>query len=135
MPVIGWLNVANPRSSPQNQAFEQRLRELGYVDGQNIAVDFRSADGDVGKLPGLAADLVRRGVNVIVTTTDPGTRAAKAATATIPIVMVAINYDPTRLVTSTASLDLARTLRGCFSSTLSWLPNASGYSRKCCHPF
>ena len=97
MPVIGWLNVANPRSSPQNQAFEQRLRELGYVDGQNIAFDYRSADGDVGKLPGLAADLVRRGVNVIVTTTDPGTRAAKAATATIPIVMVAINYDPIAL--------------------------------------
>jgi putative ABC transport system substrate-binding protein len=97
MPVIGWLNVANPRSSPQNQAFEQRLRELGYIDGQNIAVDYQNADGDVGKLPGLAADLVRRGVNVIVTTTDPGTRAAKAATATIPIVMVAINYDPIAL--------------------------------------
>jgi putative ABC transport system substrate-binding protein len=97
VPVIGWLNVANPRSSPQNQAFEQRLRELGYVAGQNIGLDYRNADGDLGKLPGLAADLVRRGVNVIVTTTDPGTRAAKAATATIPIVMVAINYDPIAL--------------------------------------
>jgi putative ABC transport system substrate-binding protein len=93
MPVIGSLNVANPRSSPQNQAFEQRLRELGYVDGQSIAFDYRNAEGEVGKLPGLAANLVHRGVNVIVTTTDPGTRAAKAATATIPIVMVAINYD------------------------------------------
>src|SRR5262245_48338958 len=97
MPVIGWLNVANPRSSPQNQSFEERLRELGYVDGQNIAIDYRNAEGEVGKLPGLAADLVHRGVNVIVTTTDPGTRAAKAATATIPIVMVAINYDPIAL--------------------------------------
>jgi putative tryptophan/tyrosine transport system substrate-binding protein len=95
--VIGSLNVANLRSSPQNQAFEQRLRERGYVDGQNIAFDYRNAEGEVGKLPGLAADLVHRGVNVIVTTTDPGTRAAKAATATIPIVMVAINYDPIAL--------------------------------------
>ena len=97
MPVVGWLNLANPRSSPQNQAFEQRLRELGYVDGRNIALDFRSAEGEIGKLPGLAADLVHRGVSVIVTTTDPGTRAAKAATTTIPIVMVAINYDPIAL--------------------------------------
>ena len=97
MPVVGWLNLENPRSSPQNQAFEQRLRELGYVDGQNIVLDFRSAEGEIGKLPGLAADLVHRGVNVIVTTTDPGTRAAKAATTTIPIVMVAINYDPIAL--------------------------------------
>src|SRR5262249_15069816 len=97
MPVIGSLNVANPRSSPQNQAFEQRLRELGYVDGQNIAFDYRNAEGEVGKLPGLAADLAPGGVNFIVTTTDPETRAAKAATATIPIVMVAINYDPIAL--------------------------------------
>jgi putative ABC transport system substrate-binding protein len=73
------------------------LRELGYIDGQNIAIDYRNAEGEVGKLPGLAADLVRRGVNVIVTTTDPGTHAAKAATATIPIVMVAINFDPIAL--------------------------------------
>jgi len=97
LPVVGSLNVANPRSSPQNQAFEQRLRELGHIDGQNFVFDYRNAEGEVGKLPGLAADLVRRGVKVIVTTTDPGTRAAKAATATIPIVMVAIYYDPVAL--------------------------------------
>jgi putative ABC transport system substrate-binding protein len=96
-PVVGSLNLANPRSSPQNRALEQRLRELGYIDGQNFVFDYRNAEGDVSKLPGLAADLVRRGVNVIVTTTDPGTRAARAATATIPIVMVAINYDPIAL--------------------------------------
>jgi ABC-type uncharacterized transport system substrate-binding protein len=94
IPVIGSLAIANPRSSPQNQAFEQRLREIGYIDGQNIAFDYRNADGDVDKLAGLAGELVRRGVNVIVAPNDPAIRAAKAATATIPIVMIAVNYDP-----------------------------------------
>ena len=94
IPVIGSLAIANPRSSPQNQAFEQRLREIGYIDGQNIAFDYRNADGDVDKLAGLAGELVRRGVNVIVAPNDPAIRAAKAATATIPIVMIAVNFDP-----------------------------------------
>jgi ABC-type uncharacterized transport system substrate-binding protein len=94
IPVIGSLAIANPRSSPQNQAFEQRLREIGYIDGQNIAFDYRDADGDVDKLAGLAGELVRRGVNVIVAPNDPAIRAAKAATATIPIIMIAVNFDP-----------------------------------------
>jgi putative ABC transport system substrate-binding protein len=94
IPVIGSLAIANPRSSPQNQAFEQRLREIGYIDGQNIAFDYRDAEGDVDKLAGLAGELVRRGVNVIVAPNDPAIRAAKAATATIPIIMIAVNFDP-----------------------------------------
>jgi ABC-type uncharacterized transport system substrate-binding protein len=94
---IGYLSTANPRSAPNFAAFEQRLRELGYMDGQNILIEYRDAEGDVDRLPDLAADLVRLDVNVIVTTTDPATRAAKRATATIPIVMVAINYDPIAL--------------------------------------
>jgi putative ABC transport system substrate-binding protein len=94
---IGYLSTANPRSAPNFAAFEQRLRELGYMDGQNIVIEYRDAEGDVDRLPDLAADLVRLDVNVIVTATDPATRAAKRATATIPIVMVAINYDPIAL--------------------------------------
>jgi ABC-type uncharacterized transport system substrate-binding protein len=91
------LTTVNPRSTPFFQAFERRLRDLGYVDGQNIIIEFRNAEGEVDRLPDLAADLVRRDVDLIVTATDPATRAAKRATATIPILMVAINYDPIAL--------------------------------------
>jgi putative ABC transport system substrate-binding protein len=94
---IGYLSTANPRSMPSFQAFEQRLRELGYVEGQNIVIEYRNAEGEVDRLPDLAADLVRLDVNVIVTATDPATRAAKGATTTIPILMMAINYDPIAL--------------------------------------
>ncbi len=91
---VGILSTANPRSASLYQAFEQRLRELGYVEGQNIAIEFRNAEGSVDRFPGLAAELVRLNVDVIVTATDPATRAAKRATTTIPIVMMAINYEP-----------------------------------------
>ena len=94
---IGYLSTANPRSMPSFQAFEQRLRELGYIEGQNIVIEYRNAEGKVDRLPNLAADLVRLDVNVIVTATDPATRAAKGATTTIPILMLAINYDPIAL--------------------------------------
>ena len=74
---IGYLSTANPRSAPNFAAFEQRLRELGYVEGQNIVIEYRNAEGEVDRLPDLAADLVRLDVNVIVTASDPATRAAK----------------------------------------------------------
>jgi putative ABC transport system substrate-binding protein len=75
----------------------QGLRDLGYIEGQNIAFEFRSADGKLQWLPPLAADLVHLNVGLIVTTTAPAARAAKDATTTIPIVMVAVNYDPMAL--------------------------------------
>src|SRR6266576_5533192 len=94
---IGYLSSANPRSMPAFQAFEQRLRELGYFEGQNITSEYRNAEGEADRLPDLAADLVRLDVNVIVTASDPATRAAKGATGTIPILMMAVNYDPIAL--------------------------------------
>jgi len=94
---VGILSTGNPRSASIFQVFEQRLRELGYVEGQNLAIEFRYAEGKVDRLPGFAAELVGLDVNVIVTATDPGTRAAKGATTSIPIVMLAINYDPIAL--------------------------------------
>ncbi len=94
---VGVLSTANPRSAPLFQAFEQRLRELGYVERQNLAIEFRNAEGKSDRLPGLAAELVRLNVDVIVTATDPATRAAQRATSTIPVVMVAINYEPIAL--------------------------------------
>ncbi|HSF56776.1 MAG TPA: ABC transporter substrate binding protein [Candidatus Binatia bacterium] len=68
-------------------AFRQALRELGYIEGQNIAFVYRYAEGKRDRLPELAADLVRLNVDLIVTTGEPPARAAKSATTTIPIVM------------------------------------------------
>jgi putative tryptophan/tyrosine transport system substrate-binding protein len=78
------------------QAFRQGLRELGYVEGQNIAIELRSADQKYDRLPGLAAELVRLKVSVIVAATPPAVQAAQRATETIPIVMAAV-ADPVAL--------------------------------------
>jgi ABC-type uncharacterized transport system substrate-binding protein len=94
---VAILSTANPRSASFYRAFEQRLRDLGYSEGQNIAFEYRNAAGDVDRLPDIAAELVRLEVDVIVTSTDVATRAAKDATIQIPILMVAINYDPIAL--------------------------------------
>ena len=94
---IGYLSSANPRSTAFFQAFEQRLRELGYLEGQNLAIEYRNAEGQLDRLPGLAAELVRLNVNVIVTATDHVTRAAKEATTKIPILIVGVNFDPVAL--------------------------------------
>ena len=95
---VGYLSTANPRSNlPFFQAFAQRLGELGYIEGQNLAFEFRNAEGRLDRLPGLAAELVRLNVNVIVTATDQATRAAKEATTAIPILIVGVNFDPVAL--------------------------------------
>lgn len=94
---VGLLTTGNPRSTPIFQTFEQRLRELGYSEGTNIAFEYRNAEGDANRLPHLAGELARLGVNIIVTATNPATHAAKQATVAIPILMVAVNYDPIAL--------------------------------------
>jgi putative ABC transport system substrate-binding protein len=94
-PVIGFLGVSSPGPNAQSvAAFHQGLSETGYVEGQNIAIEFRWAEGRYDRLPALAADLVGRRVNVIVT--QGGTAvavAAKNATSTIPIVFI-VGGDP-----------------------------------------
>ena len=90
MPRIGILDDA-----PMWQAFRQALRELGHVEGQNIAYEYRYGEGAPDRLAAVAAELVRRPVDVIATYGTPPTQAAKEATATIPIVMVGIG-DPVR---------------------------------------
>src|SRR5258706_12020763 len=88
---------------PRVEAFRQRLHELGYVEGKNILIEYRYAEGKLERLPDLAAELVQLKVDVIVTAASPGILAAKKASPTIPIVFAALN-DPigSRLVSSLA---------------------------------
>ena len=94
MPQIGYLGVSSPSLEPHYvEAFRQKLRELGHVEGKNIAIEYRWAEGQDDRLPNLASELVRLKPDVIVTTGTPGAVAAMQATKTIPIVM-ASSADP-----------------------------------------
>ena len=88
IPRIGYLVIAPPSANEARiEAFRQGLRELGYVEGKNIVIEWRSAEGKLDRLPALAAELVRLKVDVIVSAGPAPTRSAKEATKTIPIVM------------------------------------------------
>ena len=96
VPRVGYLkggSLSDPLRQRWLEAFRQGLRELGYVEGQNIAIESRWTEGKDDRLPALAADLVRSKVDVIVAETGAATRAAQQATRTIPIVMSLVN-DP-----------------------------------------
>ena len=92
VPSIAYLSSGQGFvSSERRQAFRQGLRELGYVEEKNLIVEYRYAEGNSERLAALAAELVRLKIDVIVTSGPPGTRAAKKATTTVPIVMA---HDP-----------------------------------------
>ena len=91
---VGYLNAGSASTNPARiEAFRQGLRELGYVEGKNIVIEYRAAEGKLDRLPALAAELVRLKVEVIVTTGPTSTHAAKEATSAIPIVM-GLDIDP-----------------------------------------
>jgi putative ABC transport system substrate-binding protein len=98
LPVVGFVNVASVKGgyAPFLSAFLKGLSEAGYVDGQNVTIEYRWAEGRPDQLPALVADLVQRRVTVIAATSTPAVLAAKAATTTIPIIFEMAS-DPVRL--------------------------------------
>jgi len=98
MPVIGFLDPRSPHTlADQLRAFRQGLKDTGYVEGENVSIEYRWAEGEYQRLPALAAELVRRRVAVIATNGGPASAlAAKGATATTPIVFI-VGEDPVRL--------------------------------------
>ncbi len=95
MPVIGYLGAASPTLG-RSRALQQGLKEAGYVVGENVAIEYRWAEGEYDRLPALALELVRRQVSVLVTGGNAAAFAAKAATTTIPIVFI-LTEDPVHL--------------------------------------
>ena len=97
MPVVGLLRGASLDAiGNELRAFRQGLKDAGYIEGENVAIEYRTADNRIDRLPEVIADLIRRPVAVIASTDNPSTRAAKAATPTIPVVFV-VGEDPVSL--------------------------------------
>ena len=91
------ITTIQPRTSPIYAAFDQRLRELGYIEGQNLVVDFVNPEEHVNGVEGAIKELVGRNVNVIIAPYESVVKSALAANRSVPIVMIAVDYDPIAL--------------------------------------
>ena len=106
VPRIGFLGNLDAKNQARNlAAFQEGLRDLGWIEGQTVMVDYRWAEGNADRLPGLVAELVQLNVNVMVVAGPPATRAAQRATSTVPIVFAVLLSDP---VASGFAASLAR---------------------------
>jgi len=113
---IGFVSAGAGPIAPAREAFVLRLRELGWIEGQNVVIEWRFAEGNLDRLPALVADLLRLNVDVIVTVDTPAAKVAKEATKTVPIVIQVSDPVRTGLVSSLArpggnvtGLDVANT--------------------------
>jgi len=114
MPVVGVLNSGAGPRSPSVDSARQGLRDLGYVEGETIAFDVRFAATKLETLPNLAADLVRRNVDVILVSGPAGIRAVRDATSTIPIVALDLESDPVEAGFARSFAQPGGNLTGCF---------------------
>src|SRR5712691_2194652 len=128
VPRIGFLSAASPAAlSARTEAFRQGLRELGYVAGKNIVIEWRYAEENLDRLPELAAEVVRLKVDVIVTAAPSSTRAAQEATAAIPIAWAGSAAIPWRRGSSPAWRGLAGTSR----DSLPWRRSSAANNWSC----
>ena len=93
VPRIGYVTAGGSPNDPGFMAFREGIHDLGYIEGKNILIEFRSGEAKLDRVPGLVEELVQLKIDVLVSSSQPGTRAAQQATKTIPIVMVA-SFDP-----------------------------------------
>ena len=122
---IGWLGSSSAPSTPDPVIgdFQQGLRDLGYVEGKNLVIEYRYANGNVERLAALANEVASMSVEVIVTSGEPAALAAKRSTKTVPIVVTELGLDPVK-AGLVASLGARRaTLRG-------WRASARSYGRR-----
>jgi ABC-type uncharacterized transport system substrate-binding protein len=125
MPVIGFLHPTSPDAfADRLRGFRQGLKDTGYVEGENVAIEYRWAENQIDRLPLLAAELVRRRVAVIVGAT-PSAFAAKAATTTIPIVF-GVGDDPVKVGSGRQPGPAGGNATGINTSLQSWWPSGYG---------
>jgi len=118
MPVIGFLHPSSPEPY-RLRAFRQSLKDVGFVEGENVTIEYRWADNQLDRLPALAAELAQRRVAVIAAAAPPAVFAAKAATTTIPIVFL-VSEDPVKLGLVTSLARPGGNLTGINFSRRSW---------------
>jgi ABC-type uncharacterized transport system substrate-binding protein len=134
VPVIGFLSTLSPESNtPRLAAFDRALKEFGFVDGRNVAIEYRFVQGQYDRLPEMADELIRRQVAVIVAAGgEPSAVAVKSATSTTPIVFV-MGSDPVKAGLVTSYIGPAATSAASTFSPIRWKQSGLGCCASWCH--